>query len=161
MKTFYDYYRNQVNLSFEDHPFSNTPKHVWVICRFENQWLLTKHKNRGLEFPGGKVERGETADRAAVREVLEETGAEVDQLNYVGQYYVAGKGGTVIKNVYFATVSRLLDQHHYFETEGPVLLDQLPQSIKSNSLYSFMMKDEVLPQCLNRIKEDYLNLHET
>ncbi|MCP3028307.1 RNA deprotection pyrophosphohydrolase [Halobacillus sp. A5] len=157
MKTFYDYYRNQVKLSFEDHPFSTAPKHVWVICRYKEQWLLTKHKDRGLEFPGGKVEQGESADEAAVREVKEETGAEVERLHYIGQYYVAGKGGTIIKNVYFAEISHLEEQPHYYETEGPVLLNQLPDSIKNNTLYSFMMKDEVLTECLKIIKFKHLN----
>ncbi|MFG6148206.1 RNA deprotection pyrophosphohydrolase [Halobacillus sp. B23F22_1] len=159
MKTFYDYYRNQVKLSFEDHPFSTAPKHVWVICRFKNQWLLTKHKDRGLEFPGGKVEKGEGAKDAAVREVKEETGAEVENLHYIGQYYVAGKGGTIVKNVYYASISELIERPHYYETEGPVLLAHIPESIKSNALYSFMMKDEVLTECLKVIKNKHMDAH--
>ncbi|KHE66754.1 RNA deprotection pyrophosphohydrolase [Halobacillus sp. BBL2006] len=152
MKTFYDFYHNPVKLSFEDHPFSKSPKHVWVICRYKNQWLLTKHKDRGLEFPGGKVEDGETAEQAAVREVKEETGADVADLHYIGQYYVEGKGGNVIKNVYFATVSELAEQDHYFETHGPVLFQHLPKALAKNDRFSFMMKDEVLPQCMKRIE---------
>ncbi|MCA0972841.1 nucleoside triphosphatase YtkD [Halobacillus litoralis] len=154
MKTFYDFYHNPVRLSFEDHPFSKAPKHVWVICRYENKWLLTKHKDRGLEFPGGKVEEGETAEEAAIREVKEETGAEIENISYVGQYKVEGKGGTIIKNVYYALISELTDQSHYFETHGPALLKELPQAIKANKRYSFMMKDEVLPECLKRIKQN-------
>ncbi|MFQ3544719.1 nucleoside triphosphatase YtkD [Halobacillus rhizosphaerae] len=152
MKTFYDFYRNQVTLSFEDHPFSSCPKHVWVICRYKNRWLLTKHKDRGIEFPGGKVEEGETPEQAAIREVKEETGAEVLDLNYIGQYHVAGKGGTIIKNVYFATISELVVQEHYFETLGPVLFERLPETMASNDRFSFMMKDEVLPQCMEYIQ---------
>ncbi|MCP3033371.1 nucleoside triphosphatase YtkD [Halobacillus sp. A1] len=156
METFYDYYRNLVKLSFDDYPFSEDPKHVWVICRYKNQWLLTKHKDRGIEFPGGKVEPGEIADQAAVREVYEETGAKVDELKYIGQYYVAGKGGSIIKNVYYATISSLIQQEHYFETDGPVLLNELPKRIRSNPRYSFMMKDQVLPKCMERILNKYL-----
>ena len=40
-----------------------------VICRFFDQWLLTRHKERGWEFPGGKREPGETLEVAAFREV--------------------------------------------------------------------------------------------
>src|SRR5699024_620260 len=104
MYIFTDYYRNKVQLSFENHPFSRLPKHVWVICKYNHQWLLTEHKERGLEFPGGKVEEGETAEQAAVREVKEETGGIVGFLEYIGQYYVNGKNGDVIKNVYFANI---------------------------------------------------------
>lgn len=50
MYEFKDFYRNTVQLSFEKEPFSKEPKHVWVICRYEDQWLLTNHKDRGREL---------------------------------------------------------------------------------------------------------------
>ena len=152
MYVFNDYYSNEVQLSFDDHPFSCSPKHVWVICRFKNEWLLTKHKERGLEFPGGKVEAGETAAEAAKREVMEETGAVLSSLTYLAQYFVDGKSGNVIKNVYFAEVDQLTKQPTYYETEGPVLLENLPSDLASNEEYSFMMKDGVLLHCINKLK---------
>ena len=155
MKTFTDYYQNQVTLSFEDHPFSKEPKHVWVVCQYDGQWLLTKHKERGLEFPGGKVEQGETAKEGAIREVKEETGGLVENIVYIGQYYVKGKSDDVVKNIYFAQIKKLEKQPTYFETEGPVLLDKLPKNIKQDPLYSFMMKDDVLTYTLKRIHKMY------
>ncbi|WP_186576446.1 RNA deprotection pyrophosphohydrolase [Aquibacillus kalidii] len=151
MKIFHDYYNNQVKLSFDDHPFHKEPKHVWVICRCDNKWLLTKHKDRGLEFPGGKVEEGETAEEAAVREVKEETGGIVESLKYVGQYYVVGKGGNIVKNIYFATIDTITNQPTYYETDGPVLLNELPDQLQVNPDFSFMMKDDVLPTSLEQI----------
>src|SRR5699024_2819575 len=137
---------NEVTLSFADHPFSKQPKHVWTICKYKDKWLLTKHKERGLEFPGGKVEEGETAEQGAIREIHEETGGVVDRIYYVGQYFVAGKKDHVIKNIYFAKVKQLVKQPTYFETEGPVLLKEIPKNIKCNKQFSFIMKDDVLPQ---------------
>lgn len=155
MIVFQDMYHNEVNLSFTPDPFSTQPKHVWVICRYEDHWLLTDHSERGLEFPGGKVEDGETPEAAAVREVMEETGAEVSELEYIGQYKVNGKGKTIIKNIYFAEIKRLLEKKDYFETKGPVLLQEIPlDSIKSDRRYSFIMKDDVLRHSIDYVEKN-------
>lgn len=153
MYKFIDFYNNEVTLSFDDHPFSKHPKHVWVICRYMDKWLLTRHKDRGLEFPGGKVEKGETAEEGAIREVKEETGGVIDHIHYVGQYFVEGKRDHVIKNVYFSRIKDVVEQTTYYETEGPVLLSDIPENVKYNDLYSFMMKDDVLVHAMDRIKK--------
>jgi len=149
---FTDFYHNKVQLSFEKEPFSKTPKHVWVISRYKDKWLLTNHRTRGLEFPGGKVEPGETAEQAAIREVMEETGGVVEELHYIAQYYVDGKSDTIIKNVYFANIVSLESQDTYYETLGPKLLTHIPKNIKKNNHYSFMMKDGVLTHCLAYVR---------
>ena len=154
MIIFKDFYKNEVKLSFENHPFSKSPKHVWVICRYKGKWLLTKHKERGLEFPGGKVEPGESAEEAAIREVHEETGGIVEQLHYVGQYYVDGRKDYVIKNVYFAKINRLIEEETYHETHGPVLLTEIPDNVEQNQSYSFIMKDQVLDHTMEYIKKN-------
>lgn len=160
MNIFRDYYNNEVKLSFDNHPFSDQPKHVWVISRFKNNWLLTKHKDRGFEFPGGKVEIGETPEQAAMREVMEETGGTVDKLTYIGQYTVAGKADTVIKNVYYARICKILPQDTYFETAGPVMLPEIPENVKFNDLYSFIMKDGVLTHCMGYLKRNNMIMNE-
>lgn len=152
MYKFKDFYNNEVTLSFEDHPFSKHPEHVLVICRYLDEWLLTRHKERGLEFPGGKVEVNENAEEGAVREVKEETGASVEALKYIGQYYVDGKRESVIKNVYYADIKELIDQPTYYETAGPVLVSELPDDIKINNAYSFIMKDDVIQLAIKKIK---------
>lgn len=152
MYTFKDFYHNTVELSFEKYPFSTNPKHVWVICKYKGQWLLTDHQRRGYEFPGGKVEEGESPEQAAKREVLEETGGNVSSINYLGQYRVTGKDKIIIKNIYFAEVGELLNQQHYFETNGPILFNEFPQNIKRDRRFSFIMRDEVFSHSLNYLK---------
>ncbi|WP_027409565.1 RNA deprotection pyrophosphohydrolase [Anoxybacteroides tepidamans] len=149
MFAFRDYYGNEVLLSFADHPFSQTPDHVWVVCRYQQQWLLTNHRERGLEFPGGKREENETTEQAALREVKEETGGIVERLTYIGQYQV---GQTLTKNIYFAEVKELSKQSTYLETNGPVLLDELPDDLTKDERFSFIMKDKVLTYTLAEIK---------
>ncbi|MBT2575822.1 nucleoside triphosphatase YtkD [Bacillus sp. ISL-51] len=156
MYEFKDYYQNTVQLSFEHQPFSDSPKHVWVICRYGDKWLLTEHEDRGFEFPGGKVEPMECAEEAALREVKEETGAAVRHLQYVGQYKVLGKEKIIVKNIYFADIEKLEKQADYFETKGPVLFSELPDNLPRNKKFSFIMKDSVLPISLKKLKRDGL-----
>src|SRR5690606_9944935 len=118
-------------------------------------WLLTEHRSRGLEFPGGKVEEGETAEEAAIREVMEETGGVVKKLYYIAQYFVTGRSGTIIKNVYYAPIETLKEQPTYYETNGPVLLNEIPENIKEKNRFSFMMKDDVLSRCLRHVKKHF------
>lgn len=151
MYTFKDAYNNQVFLSFDSQTFSKTPRHVWVVCQYQQQWLLTNHSTRGWEFPGGKVEEGETPKEAAVREVLEETGGIVEDLTYIGQYKVASKEKTIIKNIYFSRVKDLVQRQSYLETKGPILLESFPDNIKKNEMFSFIMKDNVLQYVLKYI----------
>ena len=67
MYKFKDYYHNTVQLSFERYPFSPEPKHVWVVCRYGDQWLLTHHLRRGLEFPWKSRTRGNTGRSGSSR----------------------------------------------------------------------------------------------
>jgi 8-oxo-dGTP diphosphatase len=80
MKTFLDLAGNKVELTFSQNAFQEESRHVLVICHLGDDWLLTHHKTRGLEFPGGKMETGESLEDTAYREVYEETGALISEL---------------------------------------------------------------------------------
>ena len=59
----------------------NEARHVLVVLKYKDKWLLTQHSNRGIEFPGGKAEEGETIEEAAIRETIEETGVTITNLS--------------------------------------------------------------------------------
>ncbi len=113
MYTFTDYHGQQVTLRFERHSFEIEAKHVFVICTYKDKWLLTKHKKRGLEFPGGKVEQGETLEEAAVREVYEEVGGVVKSLTFIGEYFVQDPHNPFVKAIFFGEVERLEEKENY------------------------------------------------
>lgn len=60
----------------------DNPKHIVVVsCLVRNEEgriLLIRHRKRGWEIPQGRAEEGESLMDALHREVLEETGVEVE-----------------------------------------------------------------------------------
>lgn len=144
MQEFKDFHGSRVRMSFAENAFSQAPKHVLILCQYEEQWLLTKHSKRGLEFPGGKVEEGETLEAAAHREVLEETGAVLDALEFIGEYEVEDEKGSFVKAIFHGKVREFILQDSYYETDGPVLVDKDILDKRFGDEYSFIMKDQVI-----------------
>ena len=78
------------------------------VAIFKNGEVLLQ-KREDFEvwcLPGGHVENSETAAQAAVREVREETGLEVELTCFVGLYYHPGLDGLGMHNALFS--ARLL-----------------------------------------------------
>lgn len=132
--------------------------HVLVITQYQGQWVLTHNRERGIEFPGGKREIGETIEEAAIREVYEETGGDVSNLYFLGQYKVHDVTKPFVKSIYYTELSELKPKHDYLETDGPVLIAELPKDIKNHSEFSFIMKDEILPLSLKQLHQLAVNI---
>ena len=138
---------NLCKLSFAPRCFSLASKHVLVIAKFRGQWLLTDHLVRGWEFPGGKVEDGESLIAAAKREVYEETGAIVENLEWFGEYVVYSKK-PFCKTVFLGSVGRM-ENIQLLETAGAVLVDELEIDERD----SFLMKDDGVMEILKKVKQ--------
>ena len=153
MEIFNDEKGGTVKFSFLNDSFSRQADHVLVICRLYDQWLLTKHKERGWEFPGGKREPGETLEEAAFREVDEETGAKLKTLHFIGEYEVTHKESSFVKAIYYAEVETLSTKETYLETNGPILIGGDLLSLRFQDSYSFIMKDRVVEIAIDKISD--------
>ncbi|MEJ2711515.1 MAG: NUDIX domain-containing protein [Anaerolineales bacterium] len=60
------------------------------------QFVMVRHKDRGWEFPGGRRQGNETYQETAAREILEETGARIKEIQGMGHYVDSAGRLTVI-----------------------------------------------------------------
>lgn len=148
MKTFKDFKGREVTLKYE---YVDQTDHVLIIPKLNNQFLLTHHKERGLEFPGGKVEQGESLVEAAQRELYEETGGLVVNLHFVGTYTVNDGEDTFSKAAFCCNIERLDGLQDYHETLGPKLVTQIEDIDDEDK--SELLKDECILHLYNEVRE--------
>jgi 8-oxo-dGTP diphosphatase len=153
MKVFFDKFGNKVELTFTTNAFQQPAKHVLVICQYKGAWILTNHKVRGLEFPGGKVEEGESLKESARREVYEETGAILDEMIQIAEYKVSEEKESFVKAVFWGKIKEISNSTNYHETNGPVEIQGDILRLRFGNEYSFIMKDEVISACIEYINK--------
>ncbi len=150
MHSFLDDFGLPVTLTFDpDLIGQRTARHVLVFPFFEGKLLFTRHRERGLELPGGKVEQGETSLAAAVRETMEETGYALSAIERIGQYVV---NESMVKDIYVARVDRRVGDPTGPDVEGAHLFDAIPENVKGNPQFSRYLYDQVYPLTLARIR---------
>lgn len=149
---FKDKENDNVYLTYKDDSDIPDGEHVLIIPNYQGKLLFTQHKVRGIEFPVGKVEPGETSLVAAKRELFEETGAVGETFHYIAQYYVERTcGKRFTKDVFMVTVDVLEQQLNYYETHGPLCFNDVSE-VPSNKK-SYLLKDAAILQCLERVME--------
>ena len=143
---------NRLELTLGRQKETNQIQHVLCITAYNGFWLCTDHKSRGIEFPGGKLEAGENPEDAAIREIFEETGGLVEELNFIGQYKVVSEKEQFVKGVFYADVKELVHKDNYLETNGPVLVDRGISFRDLDHSFSFIMKDGVVETLIKYIE---------
>ncbi len=149
MFSFIDEQGCKVDLRFDEGPFEIEPKHVLVLVQKDGKWLCTINKKRGVEFPGGKVEPGETLQEAAVREVYEETAVHITDLKWFA-YYVVYDKEPFCKAVFTGKVERIDEFIEEHETLGMTWLTI--DELWNQPNLSFYMKDAGMKKMLQEVK---------
>lgn len=149
MFTFVDQHGYKCELSFNHDSFEIKPKHVLVLVFYKERWLCTINKNRGIEFPGGKVEPGETLEQAAIREVYEETAVQISDLKWFA-HYVVHAAPVFCKAVFTGKVEKIDEFKEQYETLGKTWLTT--EELKNHPSLSFYMKDEGMKRILLEVK---------
>jgi 8-oxo-dGTP diphosphatase len=67
-------------------------KFTYVIAFKGDKFVMVRHRDRAWEMPGGRLNRGEDHEQAAVREFFEETGMSLD---IIGKIRISKPGGKV------------------------------------------------------------------
>lgn len=79
-----------------------------IVAKYGNTWLFVRHHKRDTwEIPGGHIEKNESADEAAGRELMEETGAVDFKLECVATYSVLKNGQKGFGRLYLADIIKL------------------------------------------------------
>jgi 8-oxo-dGTP diphosphatase len=121
-----------MEVNFYEYVEDSMLKFAVIISKSDGKWVFCKHKERDTyEIPGGHREQGEKIEDTAKRELNEETGAEIYNIEPICGYSVTGKnrvnetGGTLFGMLYYADI-KSFNQGLHSEIEKIVLLDELP-----------------------------------
>lgn len=136
--TFNDLNGARVELTFGENRFEMPARHVLVVLKYKGKWLLTQHAIRGIEFPGGKAEDGETIEEAAIRETIEETGVTITNLVKFAEYVVQSNV-TFCKAVFTGQIVHIDENPVLHETKGARWLTD--NELGKCDELSFYMKD--------------------
>jgi len=148
--TFIDLNEKNVDMYFHKGQYEIEPKHVLVIVKNGEQFLCSVHRERGIEFPGGKVEKAETLEAAALREVLEETNVKIKNVRELC-HYIVREEQPFCKVVFIAELEQQLNDNFAYETKGRVWLTEEELSQQPN--LSFYMKDAGMKRILQEVRQ--------
>lgn len=104
-------------------------KYVVILSKLDGKWLLSRHKNRDTwETQGGHIETGETPEKAAKRELFEESGALEFSMKALCDYWASDDTSKSNGVVFLAEIRRLGKLPDY-EMKEVKLFHRLPDNL--------------------------------
>ena len=101
--------KNDLKISYSRPGSIALPDLTYVIigARENGKWIFVRHKERdSWELPAGHIEKNESAEAAAKRELYEETGTTESSLKVLYDYSVRSNGNTLHGRIFFAEIKR-------------------------------------------------------
>ncbi len=115
--------------------------YVVIAVRYDGGWLFVRHRKRGgYELPAGHPDKGEDSVEAAVRELMEETGALDFTLEPVTYYYVDTGSGKKFGRLFLAIVDTLGEITDKREIEGVKVFRRLPRDLSLSEVMTFLYR---------------------
>ena len=115
---------------------------VICVCTYQGKYVFSYNKNRkGWEIPGGHIEKGESWQEAAKREMYEETGATSIELIPICVYKINAYG-----LLCFCEIKRLDKLPEEYEISEIMLSDSLPKDLtfpESSTLFFNTVKERL------------------
>lgn len=110
-----------------------------VSAKYKDKWLFVRHHLRSTwEIAGGHIEPGETSLEAAGRELMEETGAVMFNLECISTYSVTIDGITGWGRLYLANVDSLGPIPDISEIAEVTTMDDLPQNLTHPDIQPYL-----------------------
>ncbi len=112
-----------------------------ITARYLDKWVFVRHHQRStFEIPGGHIEINETADRAAKRELIEETGAIRFKLECVSIYSVKIDSEIRFGKLYFAKITEIGPVPDVSEIAEVTFLESLPDPVTYPEIQPLLFK---------------------
>jgi len=115
--------------------------YVVIAARYDGGWLFVRHRKRGgYELPAGHPDEGEDSVTAAVRELMEETGALDFTMEPVTWYSVDTGSGRQFGRLFLASVDTLGEITDKEEIEAVRVFRRLPRDLSLPEVMTFLYR---------------------
>ncbi|MFC2089193.1 NUDIX domain-containing protein [Bacteroidota bacterium] len=103
---------NTIRISYGQPGSLKTADLIYVIigAKVGDKWIFVRHKDRqSWELPAGHIEKNESPDEAAIRELYEETGTVGASLESLYDYTIVANGRSGSGRLYYAEVTERIE----------------------------------------------------